>query len=200
MGNFCMIFFQKVKQAFPQDTPEDTLEKLVVMWRKHTKAREFGIYCRDDCSCVDSWERLFLPACTDMKRDSPSKQSSHTNGVLEDIVKTSVFEVIFNPSKQTLGFYCVTKRSTCGNGWDCLIISVDPKGSSQKKDPRIRFGTVVEFFEVVGNTGVKQAISSYSELKDIYMTSKQKKGARLKLYFKILLDSSGYRNLKVQKE
>jgi len=188
MSNFCDKFFNKVKESFPSDSPAQNLGRLVLMWKEHMKQRNFGLECRNECPCSEGWEVLFLPACfrCEDKSITTSNIKSLSRKRKIQIIDENEFQVLFNPSKETLGFFCATNKTGVGDICECVIMSFDPRGIARRRDNRIRRGTAIIASSVVSTLGSKTRIDSYTDLKCRYDALKRKNDSKtiLKLYFR----------------
>lgn len=188
-NNFCTKFYEKVKANFSTDTPYQTLQRLLSMWKKHIKQRRFGITCENDCSCGDSWEALFLPACEDcFKEKENPKHNGDTrssNSLLQQNGQSkekapeygsTLRPVSIRPSKTSFGLYFVEKDGFV------VVSSVDPNGFIKRKLNNINIGSKVAGISEDGDE--MNPVCSVKELENTYNVSKLV-NRKLKLWFSI---------------
>ena len=58
-GNFACKFMPKLKIEHPGESSSKLLGRLLGMWKLHSKNRNFGRLCRDECECLEGWDTLF---------------------------------------------------------------------------------------------------------------------------------------------
>uniref|UniRef100_A0A6U5HQF7 Uncharacterized protein n=1 Tax=Corethron hystrix TaxID=216773 RepID=A0A6U5HQF7_9STRA len=61
VSHFHPRFYKKVKEGYPSLNGAIILEKLVKMWKKHTRTMRYGMKCNKNCECEDGWENIFVP-------------------------------------------------------------------------------------------------------------------------------------------
>lgn len=64
-------FLPKVRSKYPDETPRQTLDRLVKMWELHLKQANFGSRCEETCMCGAGWKRVFRRG--DVFQEAPAK-------------------------------------------------------------------------------------------------------------------------------
>ena len=172
--NFFTKFYSKLCTNYPDDLPHQTLQRLVTIWKLHTKQRRFGLQCFEGCSCIESWE-TFLPASKISLTES--KNPVQEEKVLQGTKKQSTaqkFEVGINPSKTSFGLFFVDQDSKC------VIASVDPKGYMKRKVSELQCGFVVH--GIAEDNNEMKTVNSWKELEHSYNMLKLD-GRRMKIWF-----------------
>ena len=196
---FCAKFYNKLCLHFPNDSPYQTLQRLTIAWRKHTEQLRFGIECKSDCPCGDSWETYFLPECEKYSIDGSSpilKSKNHTvssnaNVRTKDVstsgsasqTRYEEFSVSLRPSKTSLGLFLTDD----GRG-SCIASSVDPNGFVKRKRKEFQTGTIV--FAITESVTERKTINTWKEILDVYNSFKQV-DRKLEIWFKAKIGKIG---------
>lgn len=192
--NFCSKFYNKVNKQYPSDLPHVTLQRLLAMWKEHTKQLRFGLKCEETCTCGDSFDALFLPACNlDVMENRKQKQnnnSTYDSSVLPNDSKESSNAkksktsdvVVIEPSKISVGACFTNKHGKC------VVASIDPRGNLKKKINNITLGSIVTGASKDDNE--MQPINSYNELENMYNILKQEAKRKMKIWFSIKDDNN----------
>jgi hypothetical protein len=77
VDNFAPKFLPMLQAEFPHEIPQQLLHRLLGMWEKHTRQRNFGLRCSDTCDCMEGWSQVFCEG-RDQKQSSTETSTSHT--------------------------------------------------------------------------------------------------------------------------
>jgi hypothetical protein len=167
-------FYQKVNDEIGGLNPLANLETLLKMWSFHKRQLRYLDTCSFECDCRSGWDYFKK----ELRRELPIplKNSHRFIKPSENISTIQEKKVVFNPSKENLGFYCYTDSNKV------LLKSVNP---NVRKSAGLSVGSNITSFEVIAPNSMKKTLMSHEQLRNIYDNLKaQNNNTKLALWFK----------------
>jgi hypothetical protein len=96
VDSFAPKFLPMLKAKFPHESPQQLLHRLLGMWQKHLRQRNFGLQCNDTCDCMEGWSQVFREG-RDLTQTPTEIVASHsTNKKMPDPREQSKSELTFS--------------------------------------------------------------------------------------------------------
>ena len=167
-------FYQKVNDEIGGLNPLANLETLLKMWSFHKRQLRYSDMCSFECDCRSGWD--FFKKELRRALPNPLKNSHRVMKPSENTSTIQEKKVVFNPSKENLGFYCCTDSNKV------LLKSVNP---NVRKSAGLSVGSSITSFEVIAPNSMKKTLMSHEQLRNIYDNLKaQNNNTKLALWFK----------------